>query len=70
MNVSCGRQHCKCGFTLTELTESRTKTNDNTAILQIGIGEKKKIQSYFLVSYERTKEKKTNNSEWERDKKW
>jgi len=70
MNVSCVSQHCKRGFTLTELIETRTKTDDNTAILQIGTGEKKKIQSYFLVSYKRTKETKTNNSEWERDKKW
>jgi len=47
MNVSCGSQHCKCGFTFTELNETKTKTNDNTAILQIVKREKKKIQSYF-----------------------
>lgn len=47
MNVSCGSQHGKCGFTLTELNETKTKTDDNIAILQIGIREKKKIQSYF-----------------------
>jgi hypothetical protein len=47
MNVLCGSEHCKCGFTLTELNETKTKTDDNTAILQKGIKEKKKIQSYF-----------------------
>lgn len=57
MNVSCGSQHCKCGFTLIELNKTKTKTDDNTAILQIGIREKEKNKELFLSLIQKNKGK-------------
>jgi hypothetical protein len=68
--VFCRSQQRNCRFTLTELNETKTKTNDNAGTLQIGITEAEKIDSNFCVSNKRTKSGKENSSEWKRDKKW